>query len=69
MVVYKITNKINDKIYIGQTTRSLKDRWRNHLSQYSGCVAIKNAIDKYGADNFIIEVISECTTVNDLNKT
>ena len=28
MLIYKITNKINGKIYIGQTTRTLKERWQ-----------------------------------------
>jgi len=28
--IYKITNKENGMIYIGQTTQSLKDRWRQH---------------------------------------
>lgn len=29
-IIYKINNKINGKIYIGQTTRTLKVRWRIH---------------------------------------
>ena len=32
MLIYKITNKINNKIYIGQTTQKLKDRIRNYKS-------------------------------------
>ena len=30
-VIYKITNKINGKVYIGLTTVPLKERWRNHV--------------------------------------
>lgn len=32
MVVYKITNTFNDKIYIGVTRNKLKERWLKHLS-------------------------------------
>ena len=31
MLIYKITNKINGKIYIGQTTRTLKERWADYI--------------------------------------
>lgn len=30
MVIYKITNSINNKVYIGQTIRSLHERWSQH---------------------------------------
>ena len=29
-IIYKITNKVNGKCYIGQTTKSLSDRWSKH---------------------------------------
>ena len=34
MLIYKITNKINGKIYIGQTTRTLKERWADYIKEY-----------------------------------
>lgn len=64
-VIYKITNKLNDMIYIGQTTRSLKVRFREHAK--AGC-HLHNAIEKYGIDNFAIEVIEECKTKQELDE-
>lgn len=64
MVIYKITNKINNKVYIGQTTSNVKYRWRQHCnaSSYKNRIsAIGNAISKYGKDNFIFEILEICT--------
>ena len=62
--IYKIINKINNKIYIGQTCRDLQTRWREHKSratcEYSSY--LYNAMTKYGAENFIIEPIEEVQT-------
>lgn len=30
--IYKITNIVNNKIYIGLTTQTIKERWRQHVS-------------------------------------
>ena len=30
--IYKITNTINDKVYIGKTTRTIEERWKEHLN-------------------------------------
>lgn len=48
--VYKLTNKINGKIYIGITSRSVSKRWNNG-NGYKGQV-IGDAIAKYGWVNF-----------------
>lgn len=63
--IYKITNKINGKVYIGQTIQSVKDRWHRHCGKKSIRSAemsmhIKRAILKYGKENFIIETIETC---------
>lgn len=60
--IYKITNKINNKVYIGQTTQKPINRWYRHcqrkcLSEAEFNMAIKRAIFKYGKDNFTFEVI------------
>ena len=64
-VVYKITNTINGKSYVGQTKQKLSRRIAQHKVANS---AIGNAIRKYGIENFIIEVIEECATLEQLNK-
>jgi group I intron endonuclease len=66
MIIYKITNLMNSKKYIGQTV-SLKYRWNRHKKSNSQCIALKNAIQKYGQENFIIEVISRCSSLQEAN--
>ena len=67
MYIYKITNKINEKSYIGQTTRSIKERWKRHCEKVSRCSAINKAIQKYGKDNFTIEEIGGANNQSELN--
>jgi hypothetical protein len=57
MIIYRVTNMINGKQYIGQTSRTLEKRWIEHCSASSGCVALHNAILKYGRENFKVEQI------------
>lgn len=63
--IYKITNKLNGKIYIGQTLKSLEERFQKHCwkttekDKYHMNMAIKKAIRKYGKENFTIELIEE----------
>ena len=67
MFIYKITNLVNGKIYIGQTTRNVKERWRSHCNRKDSKSAITNAIHKYGKHNFILEII-EKTTISKIDK-
>ena len=65
-LVYCIENLENGKKYIGQTTRDLVERFREHCGNSGTSVSpkLKNAIKKYGKDCFCIEVIwesNECT--------
>lgn len=68
MIVYKITNKVNGKIYIGQTTKSLEKRWRQHRHKSSGCRYLHHAIQKYGAENFTVEQIDVANDRVELNQ-
>lgn len=56
--IYKITNKVNGKIYIGQTNNPER-RFSEHIHGYSSCKnsLIHRAINKYGVNNFIFETI------------
>lgn len=63
--IYKITNKVNGKSYIGQTRYTVEFRWRQHQHKKDNCY-FHNAIQKYGADNFTVETLEECD-VKDLN--
>lgn len=57
--IYKITNKINNKIYIGQSNNP-KRRWNEHINGYDNYVSlISQAIHKYGKEAFTYEIIEE----------
>lgn len=57
--VYKHTNLVNGKIYIGITRRAPQDRWGKDGCNYktSGNIHFSSAIEKYGWDNFSHEVL------------
>jgi group I intron endonuclease len=65
--IYKITNKNTGKMYIGQTTQDLEERWRGHRSSKSNCRYLKSAIKKYGIYNFEFKLICICFD-NDMDK-
>lgn len=65
MIIYKIENKINSKIYIGQTKGEIKDRLSGHiLSSYP----IGNALRKYGLQSFDISIIDTAISKEVLNE-
>lgn len=67
MIIYKITNRVNGKTYIGQTRYSLAHRWAQHCRTDSNCSALSAAINKYGRDAFTKVVIAEYKPGDDLN--
>ena len=46
MIIYKITNNVNGKIYIGQTVRTLEERLSEHKRKKVSLIS--KAFDKYG---------------------
>lgn len=66
MVIYKITNLINGKCYIGQTTQPLYKRYWRHCHNGTSSV-IGAAISKYGKENFKIEAIDHAHNIDELN--
>ena len=70
--IYKITNKINQKAYIGKTLGTIQKRWQEHLSDYKRPRCEKrplyDAMNKYGIENFFIEEIEEVKNPNELNE-
>lgn len=63
--IYKITNDINDKIYIGKTNQTIKERWRQHYSDSKTRIVAEKrplylAMNKYGIEHFKIEEVEKC---------
>lgn len=67
MYVYQITNKINNKVYIG-ITNNYKKRWENHKCNNDPSMVIAKAIKKYGKDNFNFEVLYSNLTIEEAEK-
>jgi group I intron endonuclease len=70
MKIYKVTNKIDGKIYIGQTTQSITERWWQHCHRSPSQPHrsyIYNAIQKDGVENFTIECIATVDNIDALN--
>ncbi|WP_251316778.1 GIY-YIG nuclease family protein [Flintibacter muris] len=71
MFIYKITNKLDGKIYVGQTIRPVHERFKRHIND-----ALNNIIDthfarairKYGERNFVIEIIDTANTQEELTQ-
>lgn len=70
MWIYKITNIQNNKVYIGQSIRPIKERFKRHMSDGLNNILdthLARAIRKYGKSNFTIEEIDKATTQEELN--
>lgn len=60
--VYQIKNKINSKIYIGMTTKTIAERWRKHKSAINTTdTLLYRAMKKHGVENFWIEALEKTT--------
>lgn len=56
--IYRYTSP-SGKSYIGQTIRSLSERYDGGRG-YKNCTIFNTALEKYGVENFIIEILEEC---------
>ena len=69
MIIYKATNKINGKVYIGQSHKSLEERMRRHKNDSTRQDSyFYRAIRKYGWENFSWEVIDIAETDEELDQ-
>ena len=65
MYIYKITNRLNEKIYVGQTKQLIEKRFLQHCYENT---PIGQAMRECGIRNFTIEIIERCETQAQLNE-
>lgn len=69
MIIYKITNLVNGKFYIGKTEQTIEKRWKRHLQDVGKTSRpLYLAIAKYGATNFSISPVETCVDKNHLRE-
>ena len=70
--IYCITNKLNNKKYIGKTLNTVEYRWKEHLKDYKRRKyekrALYDAMNKYGIENFIIEGLEKVEDESNLSE-
>ena len=63
--IYKITNMVNQKIYIGKTLFTIEKRFKQHMNEYlkreKEHRPLYSAIKKYGIESFEICILEECS--------
>lgn len=69
MLIYVITNDVNDKLYFGQTTKTLEERIKQHRNSFVCGVSnhLYNAMRKYGWEKFHFHPIIEADSQDQLN--
>jgi group I intron endonuclease len=71
MIIYKVSNLVNGKVYIGKTSRGMEQRKKEHLNESSknkNNIVFHKAIRKYGINSFKWEIIDSATNEEELNK-
>ena len=61
--IYKVQNKVNNKVYIGKTVNTIRERWLEHIDEANrgDNTLLHKAITKYGKDNFYVDEIENCS--------
>lgn len=67
-IIYRFTNIVNGKSYIGKTTKSLSRRKTEHFSFDNPRTYFQFAIKKYGKDSFKCDILKECFSEIELNE-
>lgn len=71
MYIYKITNDVNNKVYIGQTIRLIQQRFNRHINDATNNIInthFARAIRLYGVEHFSIEQIDSASSQEELNE-
>lgn len=70
--IYIIRNSVNDKVYIGQTTMTVKERFMVHMkpstAKQKRNYKLYNAVLKYGRDKFYVETLENNVPLDELNQ-
>lgn len=66
-IIYLLTNKTTNEKYVGQTTRDMKERLSDHVTEKRNR-HVSNAIRKYGLDSFKVDELCSCKNQHDLNE-
>ena len=68
-LIYKITNMVNGKVYIGQTVQTLIARWKQHIKEmeHGSNYIFHNALRKYGPASFEKTLLCFCESIEELN--
>lgn len=70
MLIYIITNDVNDKVYIGQTVKTLEERISQHRSSFNSGVSthLYNAMRKHGWEKFHFKQIDAASSQEELDR-
>jgi group I intron endonuclease len=65
-IIYRITNVVNSKFYIGKTSKTVQERFQRHCNNHqTQNTYLYRAMRKYGVDNFIVEILEETDSPNE----
>jgi len=68
MTIYKVTNQLNKKVYVGCTIKTIEARWIQHiiLARSGKGYALHAAMRKYGEQNFEIDELQKCNSLEEM---